>query len=356
MRETLLNRTFIASALGLVAALGSSCGDDGEAGAPHRSKSRDANADSLVDARQADQLTSNDGPPDAAIESGNEDVVNDSSRDSTLEQDSADSADTATDTADSAADIADSAEDANDGRMNDASEGEPTIENVWPPVNERGAAVLITGRNLVGVTHAEIGGIEAPVAVLDSDASSAGKVMVTVPQDAPLASNLSLRLRTDSGKWTSPRTFAVVAAEGNLNTVVIPYVPAIPTPAPLYPPIEDTWLNECVPDQYYRIDVRADDRTVFLLTVDGEQPGYYDATTRLVRLIWPGEYKAYVGVFSETGIAGAGRLVLFPATEPGRQLVLFVCRGTGSGGDFACHDSATVGGLPFPVCSPDGGV
>jgi hypothetical protein len=108
-----------------------------------------------------------------------------------------------------------------------------------------------------------------------------------------------------------------------------------PEPEPLYPPIDNFWINECDTNDSYFLqlgDVVGSQRRFVLsesadpATAPAGIQGYLDTDTALFHMSVStnGGSRSYIGVYSDTGVADVYRVVLFPEFGPGRQLVMSV--------------------------------
>jgi len=241
------------------------------------------------------------------------------------------------------------------------------VDSVVPSSNAAGLPLLIVGHNLDGVTGIRIGGQTAAVTSRDLSVPEHQKLVAIVPNAAGAGSS-PLRLVT-SNRVSVSRNFTVATLPGGpaavlgpknaYDIVSVPDAQFFDPTGTFYPPIDDLWRNECDDVDSYQLlsfglgaqapsnfpngfpggvfYFQSGDDGDDAIPADGSGPpppriaGYIDPTSHLVHMIvGAGRLaRSYVGVYSLPKPALGGRIVLFPETSPGRQLVLFVCEADG---------------------------
>ncbi len=230
----------------------------------------------------------------------------------------------------------------------------PEIDDIWPTTGAPGLAVLIEGQHLEEVSTLVVGGVPVTATLIDLSIADHEKVFATIP-DGLDAGSIVVQLKTGSGLTSPSLDYLIASVDVSAPSGPAPYQP-IPV---LYPPISDDWVNECDSNDSYAVFGVVGDAGAY--TFGGyrneiEQLAGSDNTSDgLIRLMFTDESsitRDYVGLYSNTGDypdaeTRAFRMVLFPVSNPTRQLVLFVC-----GDDTtSCDDGGDETPNPGPRCN-----
>jgi hypothetical protein len=239
----------------------------------------------------------------------------------------------------------------------------PTISEVAPATNVAGGALLVVGTHLENAS-VFVGGLKATIISLDTSVPSAEKLVAAVPDSLPQGSNPVMV--TSSTGLASASTPFLVARTAATEAVVGPASAYGIITQSAYPPLENSWYNECSAADSYFVNADSDPHDLgasggirtFAGThtlgdglgdtlASGPISGYFDETTWLFFMTVEDfglDPVSYVGAFSYTASPMAFRLVLFPQTIASPQLILFTCPGPNATDWTGCQSAD--GGLP----------
>ena len=206
-----------------------------------------------------------------------------------------------------------------------------SIQKVQPTANPRGAAVLLRTENGDAVMGAMVGGANATISYRD-----ANHVMVQIPATSALGIG-TIELIAAGGRRSVGVAFNVLTAfpaGGPVGPTGV-YIPTIPASGYL-PDLPRRWVNQFEQqDARYFFDSVSEDADFIKvkesLAVQNavEIEGSYDKRLREMSLtLRPkngGAEEKYLGIFSRTRASFIQRMVLFPVSAGGPQLVLLFC-------------------------------